>query len=59
MPVISSVLGITDSQHFSLLNTSQHLTLSAFLKVPASLRNLKKSSSVAEDGDAPSTALED
>ena len=31
-PVTSSVLGITDSQHFSLSNTSQHLTLSAFLK---------------------------
>ena len=27
-----SVLGITDCQHFSLPNTSQHLTLSAFLK---------------------------
>ena len=28
------------------------------LRVPAGLRNLKKSSSVAEDGDSPSTAFE-
>ena len=28
------------------------------LRVPAGLRNLKKSSSVAEDGDSSSTALE-
>ena len=32
IPVNPSVLGITDCQHFSLPNTSQHLILSAFLK---------------------------